>query len=635
MMPDMKEQPSVTGARIKSSKTADLPQKRKETSLNQIVPGFDLTSVRCATELALVDRIHKDEEFLNRVEALGKDIDQQKVHARLQLLTNGYRVDKAITPKLFRLGRMLRRVLRLVRPLDMFVLPASEMNAFCIPSRKGNRFVMCLNSALVATLSAHELLFVMGHEVAHALFRHGDLPELSFEHPEFSPFEVVRLRALSRAQEVTCDRFGLMACQNLRVASTTLFKVASGLSGHWVSFDEMAYSRHFDELSSMAEVIDLEDAARTHPFTPLRVKALIAFSKSETYSKSFGRNQWTIPGAELERGVETMLSVLSPDLAELEGKKEQEAAARFLFDGALQVIAADGVVDPEEVSWLSNFTEQKHSSKELAEQLSQPGFQEQSLHRLEACAAILRNKLSERSRAGLLYAMCEVAVCAGGIPESEFAVLDHLRELLRIPVEIAQSVLRSAMSSEEEEPETQTDLKTDETETPPVPATDILLKILDDARLTEKSRPSAEEACSQIRTEGGSLTVALRRLVSWAITAAHRNGPLTEAQGKRIVVSTIWACRELQIQAGVFKGAGKSPLYERVRKYGVVVMFTKGEFVTRVQDGTLCTVRSVSRTKGVITITPTDDVSASEKVSPWELVKDPTGDDWPREVVAP
>jgi Zn-dependent protease with chaperone function len=250
----------------------------KGLTLEPIAAGFDPACVRCAAESRLHELIWKDEDLLTRIKALTQERDDSRIQTRLGLITDGYRVDEAITPKLFRLGVMLTKILRLAQPLDIFVRCSEELNAFCLPSRKGNRLIMCLHSSLVASLSSQELLFTMGHEVGHALLKHGETLGITFDNPHFSPMEVVRLRALHRAQEVSCDRMGLLACQDVRVASTALFKIGSGLTEKWICFDEAAYARHFDELSSMAELVDLEDASRTHPFDPLRVKALIAFS---------------------------------------------------------------------------------------------------------------------------------------------------------------------------------------------------------------------------------------------------------------------------------------------------------------------------------------------------------------------
>jgi len=621
-----------TKASPHASPVTSEPLAAKGKSLTRVASGFDLACVRCAAEVDVAGKIHADEDFVARVQSFSDHTDAARIGSRLSLLTDCYRVDQAITPKLFRLGRLLRRVLRLVRPLDMFVLPSSEMNAFCIPSRKGNRFVMCLHSALVNAMSSHELLFVMGHEVGHALFRHGDMPGISFEHPDFSPLEVVRLRGLGRAKEISCDRIGFLTCQNLRVACTALFKLASGLSEKWVSFDETAYSRHFDELSSMAEVVNLEDASRTHPLTPLRVKALMAYAKSEPCSTAFERSRWTIASDELERGVETMLSVLSPDVSDLESKKEEEAGNEFLYTGALMVIAADGMVNPEEVGWLRKLTRQKKSAKQLAEDCCRPDFAEKALRRLSPVAAILRNKLSDKKRAGLLYAMCEVAACGGGIPEPEFKVLDRIRQLLDVPVEIAKHVLHSALNADDEAAPELNGAPAASVPAQGPESPDVLDEILDRSRLTVKARPSADEACRRIRAEGSSLTDALRKLVSWAIVASGNNGPLTEAQGKRLAISAIKTGRDILKREGKSRKSRGTPVDRLVRKSGVVAMFKRGERVTRTPNGKPWVVVSVSRTKGILRIVPEDNREAVEEVDPRELFKDPEKGAWPKEL---
>lgn len=600
----------------------------KGVTILPVAPGYDLTSVRCSVETRLRDVIQKDEDLMCRLKEVSKEHEEGRVRLRVGLMTDGYRVDEAITPKLFHLGRLLTQVLRLVEPLDLFVWAHHEHNAFCVPSRKGNRLVMCLHSGLVTALGSQELLFVMGHEVGHALLRHSETLSIGFDDPRFSPLEIVRLRGLERAQEISCDRFGLLACQDVRVASSALFKIASGLTEKWIAFDETAYSRHFDELSSMAEVMDLEDAARTHPLVPLRVKALIAFAKSEPYAKAFGRTGWSIPATELDRGVETMLSVLSPDLSELETAQEQDAVGQFLIDGALLVIAADGVVNPEEVAWLNRLTEKQHSGEKLAADLASGEFRQQLNERLEQSAHVLRNKLPEQKRAGLLHAMCEVALSAGGIPKAEFEVLNELRRMLRIRGEIAEDVLRQAREEQDEgngEPSTATG------QTEADSASDPLAAILERANLPQAAHAEAEAMCNKLRSSQYSAATVVRALVSWAISASRRRGPLNVSQGKKLAISALKVARDIEA-AESGRSRRPSPIDKQIREFGLVAMFQRGEKVTRPDSDKAYVVVSISRTRGRLTIAPVDDLDAVEYAEPHELYKDPVNGIWPAEL---
>ena len=116
--------------------------------MSAVAVGFDVASVRCAVEARLEAQLRKDDELIERIKDRAHELKPARAKRRLNLMTDGYRVDEALTPKLARLGAVLTKALRLVHPLDVFVLPSHELNAYCLPSRKGNRLVMCLHSAL-------------------------------------------------------------------------------------------------------------------------------------------------------------------------------------------------------------------------------------------------------------------------------------------------------------------------------------------------------------------------------------------------------------------------------------------------------------------------------------------------------
>ena len=178
--------------------------------------------------------------------------------------------------------------------------------------------------------------------------------------------------------EVSCDRLGLLACQDTRVAGSALFKITTGLAEKWMSFDESAYAKQADEIADLQELVDFEPYDETHPYSPCRVKALIAFAKSDAYAKAFGRSGAVFPAAEMEKAVEDML--LTFDLSEVhkwEDAKDQEAAEHFIVNGALMLIAADGVVSPEKIAWPKAYTERDWSREELAQRMSRSDFQEQ------------------------------------------------------------------------------------------------------------------------------------------------------------------------------------------------------------------------------------------------------------------
>jgi hypothetical protein len=620
--------------------------KERTTKLTSVNSGFDIASAQCAVEISLQDSVQKNKDLLERLSEISKDRDESVKRHRMSVMTNGYRVDAAITPLLAQLGVVLARALRLVHPLDVFVIPSHEINAYCLPSRRGHRLVMCLHSGLVSRLNSQELLFVMGHEVGHAILKHADLPKVDFDNPHFSPLEVVKLRALQRASEISCDRFGLLACQDVKTACSALFKVASGLTERWISFDEAAYSRHFDEIASMSELVSFEEASRSHPLSPLRVKALIAYSKSEAFATAFGKDNWTVSTDEMERTIENMLSVVAPDLSELDGKDEAEATNRFLFDSALLMIGADGLVSPDEVTWLQQRISPELTAEKLAEDVLNPEFQKELIQRINASCKILVTKLPQISRAHLLRIVCDIAVMAGGFVESEFEVLNLLRDCLDVPIEIAKRVLSMAEAESvggesDEEPGDSSQESTESNETasasveaaPRGPLAEGTVEaILANAKLPDKAMLEASAFAEQLKASRTSFLFSVRAIVSWAIRSSGRNGTVSDAQAKRIALAAIQVCCSLQDQRKISRRTRATSLDKLVRKYGTIALFSRNETVFVGLQDIPHAVLSISRVNSTLVIAPADDLQATIEVPPHKLRKDPVQGDWPDEL---
>ena len=416
--------------------------------ISPIVPAFDLTSTRCAAEAVLWSAIEKNEEFHQRLMKKVAEGENFFIKDRLSLITDAYRVDPAITPKIGTLRELLRNTLRLVQPIDIFVKASPEPNAFCVPSRKGTRLIMCLYSSLFDLLTPHELLFTMGHEVGHAVLGHTRVPKPTFDEPDFSPLEVVRIRALGRRQEISCDRIGLLACQDVRVAGSALFKTMCGLPDRWLEFDEAVYARQFDQIGEMAELAPMDDALCTHPIIALRVKALMSFADSRLYSEALGQSPKPRANEDFEKSIENMLSVLEPDLSELETASEQDAGNRFLVRGALVVVAADGALEPDEVKYLKS---KMTLSEELVAEMKRPDFIEMSMQKIAGDATILAKKLSMQKRAGLLHELCRVALSAGGYATGEQGALVRIAQMLEISPRVFDQVVDETQVAVSEE----------------------------------------------------------------------------------------------------------------------------------------------------------------------------------------
>lgn len=180
---------------------------------------------------------------------------------------------------------------------DLFVCQNNEYNANVFAHNK--KFDLLINSALINDFTLDELRFVLGHELGHVLFGHShfsvkEILSLAEEKIDNSinPASINLLFRLSRVQELSADRIGLLCCGQLTSAVKALFQTASGLIG----IDEDRILDSFrNQYNALENHIEKAVASKfwfyTHPMIPIRFKALelaaldiIAFRKQ---SKAF------------------------------------------------------------------------------------------------------------------------------------------------------------------------------------------------------------------------------------------------------------------------------------------------------------------------------------------------------------
>ena len=91
-----------------------------------------------------------------------------------------------------------------------FIYNSHEVNAYC--SYSGQDIVIGLSSQLVKLMSKNELVFVIGHELGHALYEHYKLPASGLCQGSIPPSRTLQLMSWSRQAEISADRAGLICC---------------------------------------------------------------------------------------------------------------------------------------------------------------------------------------------------------------------------------------------------------------------------------------------------------------------------------------------------------------------------------------------------------------------------------------
>jgi Zn-dependent protease with chaperone function len=234
------------------------------------------------------------------------------------------------------------RVLDVSPVPEVYVTPGPEFNAGVLGFE--TPFIV-LGGGLVQSLSPEELLAVAGHEVAHLKAGHAVyrtalwfLTQASFRLSGAA--DLVRLpvyaalRDWERKSELSCDRAGLLACQNPRAALGALVKV--GYPGLSDRVDEAELLRQGAEWEASGDLLDsvfkvLGTWDQTHPVLVQRYAALHAWAGGTEYpailAGSLRRDAQADPVVEMRQAWDSWKSDLN---------NSTDPGAKIVADGLRQ-----------------------------------------------------------------------------------------------------------------------------------------------------------------------------------------------------------------------------------------------------------------------------------------------------------
>lgn len=170
--------------------------------------------------------------------------------------------------------------------------------------------IIVLNSGAVDLLSDHELHYLIGHEVGHIKSRHTLYHQVGQFFPMIADFigaatlgvgklfsTPLQLALLqwSRMSELTADRAGLLACQDVNIAASVMIK----WSGMPVKYHNDIDIKHFIEQAKRFKELDFENINKiikffsiiddSHPWTVMRTAELINWINSGEYQDILDR----------------------------------------------------------------------------------------------------------------------------------------------------------------------------------------------------------------------------------------------------------------------------------------------------------------------------------------------------------
>jgi tellurite resistance protein len=389
-----------------------------------------LGAVQYAPELESRNRIESDPDLMEKVEWARKVYGVATV--RRHLLSDAVAINERILPDLYASIRDISERSRIDLPFETFVFSAPVVNAAVIPS--GDRMIVAISSATIESLSREELDFVVGHELGHAAYGHLDLPAASLvdRGENLNPRHAMQLMAWQRRAEISADRAGLICCGSLNVAATSMFKTMSGLTLRDISVDPHEFANQWDDLSAeLSRDVRHDHWMATHPFPPLRMHALLAFSRTTEAGLSEGGLSGSQEMSNVDSEIEHMLGMIDPlardgDLSKGAG---DPLLREFFLWGGLSVASADGSVDHSELANLATVVGQGPLSA-----LEEEGFQgaEEYRRRFKEALQTRQTGLTALEIQRIFSALAAIAKADGRVEETEVEAMQELAKIVGI-----------------------------------------------------------------------------------------------------------------------------------------------------------------------------------------------------------
>lgn len=410
---------------------------------------IDLQLVQARRDRALREKLSADDGVKLALKRVEEQTSGFGAYGRRRLLTGALRLSRAMAPDVADALSICREVLGYDGPVEVYVKPDPMYGAFCMKPPTGP-IVLGLTSRLVEGMTPGELRFVVGHELAHCVFGHFDLPMPAtaavedLAGPIVSRAVAIELYLWCRSAEITADRAGLACTRDLEAAASAFFKLSSGLSTSRVHEDLSAYTAQVDALAAAPAARqkprdddDTLECFSTHPYAPLRLRALAAYARSDAYQRAIGRggfgSSMTIDDAEAI--VERDLELMEPSY--LEEKSDQaERLRRVLYLAGVAVASANGDVHDSEMKALQALLGADALWGEV---------------KPAACAVELEEKLptaraetSLLQRTQLVQHLTIVAAADGNVDAAELEAMYRIADRLGVPPAVVDHTLAAS-----------------------------------------------------------------------------------------------------------------------------------------------------------------------------------------------
>lgn len=227
---------------------------------------------------------------------------------RIQLTGSNIKITSSNFPEIYEIVTEVCDTLGVDNIPDVYLSPNWWINAYTVGSN--TEHLVCIESGSLEMLTRDELLYIIGHEIGHIKSGHvlyhtmGQyLPALGeiIGTLTFGIGSVVSkgidlaLYRWVRMSELTADRAGLLACQDLEVAMRVNMKMAGIPKTHYDRINTAEFIKQakefeaydFNSIDSIIKILHILN--QTHPWTVMRAAELLKWVESGNYDRVLNR----------------------------------------------------------------------------------------------------------------------------------------------------------------------------------------------------------------------------------------------------------------------------------------------------------------------------------------------------------
>jgi tellurite resistance protein len=288
---------------------------------------------------------------------LSQILPSDSKEVRRRLMARSLRLTESMAPDAHRLAHEAQQVLCITGNLEIYQRSGAENAAMHMVPEP---ILLEIHGSLLTRLDAASLLGLFGHELGHYLAHGQGAPTnravsltCVLGQIELDRTLEKALSKLSMAAELTADRVGLLACQDLHAMLRLEMATVTGLSSEGLTWDTDAYLAQCRDLIEEGLAQGAAIMGGTHPEHSLRAYALWLFSETRTYRDLTGQGPGSRELAEVDATLSRCFEVEGPNGPELDYSRTGEPSPE-LFECALAasviVALADGEAAEDELA---------------------------------------------------------------------------------------------------------------------------------------------------------------------------------------------------------------------------------------------------------------------------------------------